>query len=155
MKQPVAARALCIFVLLQLFVACATRPAPGISGRWKAVNHYAATPEEIPLYQSYVFYPSPMDRTLKSMLARWAQDSKMTLTYQHPSDFSLYQPVAQIRTGSLQEAAAMLTSLYAAQHVSVTVRDNAIFVRRTDRPVVEPVAGNPASDPVSASVSAK
>jgi len=149
MKQPIAARTLCVFVLLQLLAACATRPAPGISGRWKAVNHYAATPEEIPLYQAYVFYPSPMDRTLKTMLARWAQDSKMTLTYQHPSDFSLYQPVAQIRTGNLQEAVARLTSLYAAQHVSVMVRDNAIVVRRTDLPVVEP-AGNPVNAPVSA-----
>ncbi len=150
MKQPIAARTLCILVLLQLLGACATRPAPGISGRWKAVNRYAATPEEIPLYQSYVFYPAPMDRTLKTMLTRWAQDSKMTLAYQHPSDFTLYEPVAQIRTGNLQEAAAMLTSLYAAQHVSVTIRDNAIIVRRTDGP-----AGAPAGDPGSASVSAK
>jgi hypothetical protein len=149
MKQPIAARALCVLVLSQMLFACATRPAPGISGRWKAVNHYAATPEEIPLYQTYVFYPSPMDRTLKAMLARWAQDSKMTLSYQHPSDFSLFEPVAQIRTSNLQEAAAMLTSLYAAQHVSVTVRDNAIVVRRTDRPVIEP-AGDPVSAPVSA-----
>lgn len=147
MKPSIAARALCVFVLLQLLGACATRPAPGISGHWKAVNHYAATPEEIPLYQAYVFYPAPIDRTLKTMLARWAQDSKMTLAYQHPSDFSLYEPVTQIRTGNLQEAAAMLTSLYAAQHVSVTVRDNAIVVERTDLPAIART-GDPVSTPV-------
>ena len=71
------------------------------------------------------------------MLTRWTHDSKMTLAYQHPSDFTLHEPVARIRTGDLQAATAMLTSLYAAQHVLVTVSNNAIVVRSTAPPVVE------------------
>ena len=140
MKQPSTARTFCILVPLLWLAACATHPAPGISGHWKAVNHYAMAPEEIPLYQAYVFYGSPMDRTLKTMLTRWAQDSKMTLAYQHPSDFSLYEPVSRIHTGNVQEAVAMLTAFYAAQHVLVTVSSNAIVVRQTDIPPTGPAA---------------
>jgi hypothetical protein len=130
MKQPFVVRVLCALAISSLTGACATTPAPGISGRWKPVNHYAATPQEIPLYQAYVFYPSPTDRTLKTMLARWAKDSKMALAYEHPSDFTLYEPVAQIRTGDLHEAAARISALYAAQHVLVTVDGDAIVVRQ-------------------------
>ncbi len=121
-----------ISVLLSLLVlaACATRPAPGISGRWKAVNHYSAAPQEIPLHQAYVFYPSPLDVTLKTMLTRWAHDSHMTLSYEHPSDFTLYGPVAQLRTVNLQAAVETLSTLYAKQQVVVTVDGNAIVVRR-------------------------
>jgi hypothetical protein len=132
MKQSFVVHILCVLAISSLPGACATTPAPGISGRWKPVNHYAATPQEIPLYQAYLFYPSPMDRTLKTMLARWAKDSKMTLAYAHPSDFTLYEPVAQIRTADLHEAVARLSALYAGQHVLVTVDGDAIVVRRND-----------------------
>ena len=132
MKQPFVVHVFCVLAISSLPGACATTPAPGISGRWTPVNHYAATPREIPLYQAYVFQPSPMDRTLKTMLARWAKDSKMTLAYAHPSDFTLYEPVAQIRTGDLHEAVARLSALYAAQHVLVTVDGDAIVVRQSD-----------------------
>jgi hypothetical protein len=119
-------------VLILLIVAlsgCATRPAPDFGGRWKTVNRYAASAEEIPLYQSYVFHASPMDGTLKSMLTRWANDSKMTLSYLHPSDFTLYGPVAQIQTNDLQTAVSQLNAAYAGQQVSVTASDNQIVVR--------------------------
>jgi hypothetical protein len=122
----------CWCVLLFLVIAlsgCATRPAPDFGGRWKTVNRYAASAEAIPLYQTYVFHASPMDGTLKNMLARWASDSKMTLSYLHPSDFTLYGPVAQIQTNDLQTAVSQLTAAYAGQRVSVTASDNQIVVR--------------------------
>lgn len=121
-----------MFVLLSLLMlaACATRPAPGISGRWKAVNHYAAMPQEIPLHQAYAFSPSPLDITLKTMLSRWAHDSRMTLSYEHPSDFTLYGAVGQLHTSNLQDAVVELSKLYAAQQVLVTTDGNVIAVRR-------------------------
>ena len=100
-----------------------------MKGRWKPVNRYAATAEEIPLYQSYVFHASPMDGTLKTMLTRWAKDSRMTLSYLHPSDFTVYGPVAQIQTNDLQRAVSELSAAYAAQQVSVTAAGNQIVVR--------------------------
>lgn len=127
-------------LMIAVLTGCATRPAPDIAGRWKAVNRYAEAPQEIPLYQSYVFYPSPMDGTLKNMLMRWAKDSGMSLSYQHPSDFTLHAPVTQLSTGSLHDAAALLTSIYTTQRVSVTVAGNQILVRAADSAVVEPAA---------------
>ncbi|MEO8001709.1 MAG: TcpQ domain-containing protein [Arenimonas sp.] len=109
--------------------ACATRPAPNLAGRWKPVNRYAVTPQEIPLYQSYVFFVSPLDGTLKSTLERWAKDSKMTLSYLHPSDFTLYAQVADIRTSNLQDALNQMSAAYATQHVVVMSEQNQIVVR--------------------------
>lgn len=85
------------------------------------------------MQQAYVFYPSPMDRTLKTMLTRWAQDSEMTLSYLHPADFTLHVPVTQVRTGNLQEAVSLLTKIYAEQQVLVTASGNEIVVRPTHR----------------------
>jgi len=115
--------------ILVLLIGCATRSAPDIKGRWKAVNHYAETTEAIPLYQAYVFYSSPMDGTLKGMLTRWAKDSRMTLSYLHPSDFTLYAPVAKIQTSNLEQAISLLNADYAAQHVSINVDNKQIVVR--------------------------
>ncbi|MFL6591400.1 MAG: hypothetical protein ACJ8GK_01665 [Luteimonas sp.] len=109
--------------------ACATRPAPGISGHWTAVNRYAAKPQEIPLSPAREFYASPLDRTLKSLLARWARDVQMSLDYHHRSDFTLYEPVSRIRTSDLQDAVARLAALYATQLVAIDVEGNAIVVR--------------------------
>lgn len=114
-------------VALVGLTACATT-APEYGGRWKPVNRYAELPQEIPLYEAYAFYPSPMDGTLKSMLERWARDSKMTLSYLHLSDFTLHSAVAGIHTNSLQEAVSQLTTAFAQQGVSITAEGNQIVV---------------------------
>lgn len=109
---------------------CATQPAPEFKGRWRAVNRFAESPQEIPLYQSYVFYASPLDATLKNMLARWAADSKMQLAYELSMDYTLYAPVADIRTADLQVAASRLSTIYAGQGVAVAVEGDRIVVRQ-------------------------
>lgn len=129
--KPTAFRLFALLLLALAVAACGPRPAPDISGRWKAVNRYAEQTEEIPLAKTYVFQAAPMDRTLKTMLERWARDSKMTLDYQHTSDFTLHAPVADLRSTSLPQAAAQLTSIYAPQQVSVTSDGTRIVVRRT------------------------
>jgi toxin co-regulated pilus biosynthesis protein Q len=134
-------------VLLAATAGCATKPAPEYGGRWKAVNRYAEEPREIPLYEAYVFYPSPMDGTLKAMLTRWARDSKMTLSYLHSSDFTLHSAVAQIHTNDLKEAVSQLTSAYAAQGVSVTTEGNQIVVRNA---TTATAAAAPADDKAAA-----
>lgn len=123
-----------IFIVMMISISgCAARSAPDFKGRWTAVNRFSETTEAIPLHQAYVFYPSPMDRTLKTMLTRWTQDSKMTLSYQHPADFTLHAPVTQIRTSNLQEAVSLLTKIYAEQQVAVTASENEILVRFRDQ----------------------
>ncbi|RYZ69673.1 MAG: hypothetical protein EOP91_15075 [Lysobacteraceae bacterium] len=103
-------------------------------GAGRAVNRYAETAQEIPLQQAYSFRASPMDGTLRNMLSRWAKDSKLSLSYLHPSDFTLYAPVARIDTYDLQQAAAQLTAAYAAQRVQVTHSGNQIIVSLADVP---------------------
>lgn len=116
-----------------LLAACATPEAPGIGGRWRPVNQFAETPRAIPLQQAYVYQASPADGTLKTMLGRWAKDSRLTLSYLHPNDYTLHAPVAQIRTSSLEEAAAALSSAYAAHGVKVAVDRPRIVVSQALR----------------------
>lgn len=109
--------------------ACATRAAPNFRGPWQPLNQFAETPREIPLHQAYVYAPLPLDRTLKSMLTRWARDSRMALSYLHGSDYTLYQPVAHIRTSNLQVALEQLNQAYALQGVAISADDTRITVR--------------------------
>jgi len=114
---------------------CGTPPAKNFAGPWKPVNHFQSTPTEIPLNPAYVFYASPMDETLKTMLARWARDSGRELSYQLGFDVTLYQPVSGIRTTDIDDAVARLNSIYATQGVSVSANARRIEVR-------SPAAGN-------------
>lgn len=102
--------------------------AAGCATRWKPVNGFAEQPSELPLQQAYVFQASPVDRTLKAMLVRWAADSGMTLEYRHPSDFTLHRPVADIRTTRLRDALARLESAYGSR-ISLESGHDAIVVR--------------------------
>lgn len=115
-------------VATMLLCACATPDAPDIGGRWRPVNRFAETPQVIPLQQAYVYQASPADVTLKAMLARWAKDSRVDLSYQHPNDFTLHEPVARIRTTSLEQAAAALSSAYASYGVYVAAERTRIVV---------------------------
>jgi hypothetical protein len=121
-----------MIVSMLALTACATHPAPGVAGRWKPVNRFDTAPQEIPLYKSYIFYVSPLDGTLKNTLTRWAKDSKMSLSYLHPSDFTLHTQVANIRTSNLQDALSQLSTAYAAQQVTVVAEQNQIVVRITE-----------------------
>jgi hypothetical protein len=131
----------CTFFMLLAAAGCATQPAPEFGGRWRAVNRFDESPQEIPLYQAYEFYAAPLDGTLKNMLTRWAQDSRMTLSYSAPTDYTLHAPVAAIRTRDLSEAVALLNSAYAWQSVAVSVEDNKIVVRQTR--TVEAITAKP------------
>jgi len=132
MKQPLKASVACVVVLVT--AACASRPAPDISGRWMPVNHFDSRAREIPLYPAYEFYAVPLDRTVKTMLGRWARDSKMALDYQPGSDFTLYEPVSRIRTTDLRQALAQLSSLYVADQLDAALVGNTIVVRHSASP---------------------
>lgn len=135
-------RAAVALLLAALASACATPHATEIGGRWQPVNRYAEAPQAIPLQQSYVYQASPADGTLKSMLGRWARDARVVLSYEHPNDYTLHGAVAGIRTSSLEQAAAALSSAYAGQGVDVQVLErNTIVVRQRIAGGDVPVAG--------------
>ncbi|WP_367381359.1 hypothetical protein [Stenotrophomonas cyclobalanopsidis] len=111
-----------------LLAGCVTPPAPEPRGKWRPVNRLSDVTHAIPLQQSHVYQSSPVDSTLKGLLTRWAKDSGMTLSYLHPNDYTLYLPVGDIRTTSIVEAAAALSSAYASQGVVVSVEQSRIIV---------------------------
>jgi hypothetical protein len=123
-------RILGILLPTLLLVGCGTPPAKDFGGRWKPVNHFQATTTEIPLSQPYTYYASPMDETLRTMLVRWTTDTGMTLAYRLPSDYTLFAPVSKVRTANVREAAKELSSIYAAQGVSLTVVGDRLQVDR-------------------------
>lgn len=131
MKYPISivSKFLLGAALAVVLSSCATRPAPDFGGRWKNINRFAEETQAIPLQEAYLFYASPMDGTLKTMLERWSRDTDMNLVYRHPMDYTLYSAVAEIRTPSLQEAVSQLNAAYASQQVSIAVSGDQIVVR--------------------------
>lgn len=111
-----------------LLAGCATPKATEPRGKWMPVNRMAEAPQAIPLHSSYLYQSAPVDGTLKGMLTRWAKDSGLSLSYQHPNDYTLYGPVAKIHTVSIAEAVAALSAAYAAQGVLVVVERSQIVV---------------------------
>lgn len=120
--------AVVVVLMTVLLAGCVTPPAPEPRGKWRPVNRLSDVTHAIPLQQSHVYQSSPVDSTLKGLLTRWAKDSGMTLSYLHPNDYTLYLPVGDIRTTSIVEAAAALSSAYASQGVVVSVEQSRIIV---------------------------
>lgn len=127
--------------LVVALVACSTNPAPAFKGRWQPVNRFPVTTQAIPIDPPYVFYASPMDGTIRQMLARWARDAGMALAYQHTADFTLHADAARIRTGNVPEALALLESAYAVQRLEIAVEDGRIVVRPMGDVVARSISG--------------
>jgi hypothetical protein len=125
---PKSLRTGAMLLAIAALAACSTPPAKDFSGSWKPVNRFQNAPTEIPLHPAYVFYASPMDETLKTMLTRWARDSGRELSYRIPFDVTLYQPVAGIRTSDIDDAVAQLNTIYAAQGVLIAANPRRIEV---------------------------
>jgi hypothetical protein len=115
-----------------VLAGCGTPPAKDFGGPWKPVNRYQTAPAAIPLNQAYVFFATPMDGTLKSMLARWAKDAGMTLSYRLPYDYTLYTPVSGIHTTDIKAAAAQLDAIYSSEQLHVATGNGQIVVEHVD-----------------------
>jgi hypothetical protein len=108
--------------------ACAGREPRDFGGRWTPANQYATHTEAIPLHGAYVFQASPMDGTLRTLLARWARDSGSDLDYRHSSDFTLHEPVRTVRAHGLGEAVAQLGLAFSAHGVVMRVEGRRLVV---------------------------
>lgn len=117
---------LLLVVLLPVLAGCGTTPAREYGGRWKPVNRFAEQPQEIPLYTAYVFQASPLDRTLRTMLQRWAADNGLRLDYRLQSDYTLHRQAASVQATDLAQAAQALSLAYQQQGVQVRVQDGVV-----------------------------
>ncbi|MET3652058.1 hypothetical protein [Dyella japonica] len=139
-----ATKTLVIASTVLLLAGCATPPAKDYSGKWKPVNRYQQAPTAIPLNGEYVYYATPMDGTLRTMLRRWAKDSGMQFSYQLQADYTLSQPIASIRTTDVHRALAEVNTVYGPQGVQVYARGNEITAKPASASKVSP---NPVAAP--------
>lgn len=113
--------------------ACAGgREARDFSGPWEPLNRYAISSEAIPLDRPQVFQATPMDGTLRHLLARWARDGGRRLDYRHPFDFTLHEPVRSVHAWSLPEAVAQLDRAFDAEGVVIALEEDRLVVRPGD-----------------------
>lgn len=130
---------------------CASPQARDFTGAWHPVNRYAVASERIPLHPAYVFEASPLDATLKGMLARWASDASLRLDYRLPYDLTLHEPVAALHSADLAEAIRMLDALFADQQIAVTLGDGSLIAaaRARDSDAPQPEAPGAPAGPVA------
>jgi len=105
----------------QLLSACGTPSARDFGGSWKPVHRFPDKTSEIPLALPYTYSATPMDSTLKTMLARWASDNDMKLQYKLRSDFTLPKAASAIHTSELRDAASQLSAIYGPQGIAVSI----------------------------------
>lgn len=128
-RKPVSRfRAVAIVAALAGASGCAGHEARDFSGRWTPANQYAETPEAIPLAPATVFQASPMDGTLRAVLARWARDSEHELDYRHPYDYTLHAPVRDVHATDLGEALSQLATAYRTQGVVLVLEGRRLVV---------------------------
>lgn len=110
---------LLIFSVLAVSACNSTPPAKDFSGEWKSVNQLEDEIREFPLYRKYSFKVMPIDKTLKSLLARWAEDSRRSVDYRSCYDYSLPKQAENIDSSSLSEAIMELNQLYAEKDIMI------------------------------------
>lgn len=119
--------------------ACGTTPAPEFNGKWQPVNRFAQQTQAIPLHAAYTYYATPLDATLKGLLTRWSTDTRVGLSYQIGSDYTLHAPVSHIRAASPGDAVAELDRIYAGQGIEINFDGRSFVVRaRPTEPESEP-----------------
>jgi len=113
--------------------ACASqREARDFSGPWVPLNRYAAHSEAIPIDPPQVFQATPMDGTLRQLLARWARAAGRRLDYRHPFDHTLHEPVRGVHARTLDEAVHQLGTAFDGQGVVIVLEDDRLVVRGRD-----------------------
>ncbi|WP_168198990.1 hypothetical protein [Luteimonas granuli] len=126
-------RRACIAALVVIpLAACAGPGVRDFGGRWLPANAYAATTRAVPLHEGHVFQATPMDGTLRNLLARWAGDSGSELDYRHPFDFTLHAPVAEVHARVLADAVAQLGAAFAPQGVVMRMEGSRLVVAAAD-----------------------
>lgn len=115
--------------------ACSSGP-PDFAGRWQPLNRYAAAPQPLPLAVAPAFRATPVDRTLRTLLARWASSAGLRLDYALPDDYLLHVAMAGVGAADLATALRQVESAFAAQGVALQAGDGRLQARARAVPVV-------------------
>ena len=105
-------------VLCALLSSCvASRPAKSAFGAWQPVHQFPSSPTAVPLAPVVSYRVTPMDASLRHLLARWAFVAGKQLQYSLPMDWQVHRDAAVVEAATLDDALARLTTAYAAQHL--------------------------------------
>ena len=86
-------------------------------GLWQPVHQFPIAPSSVPLSPVVVYRVTPMDMTLRNLLARWAFVGGKQLRYSLPVDWQVHRDASLVEAASLEDALARLSSAYASQHL--------------------------------------
>lgn len=116
-----------LLVLCALLASCASsRPLEAGMSPWRPVHAFPDVPSAVPLQPVVKFTVTPLDATLRQLLARWAFEGGRRMVFALPMDWEVPAAAAQIRAATLEEGLASLTAAYAAQHLVFKVADGAV-----------------------------
>ena len=85
---------------------------------------------EIPLIKPHFYQVNQLDTTVKGLLERWGEEAKVSVIYDHSSDFTLYKKVKNIRNVDLQAALSELTELYSDKNMTFYLQNNVIMAHK-------------------------
>ena len=115
---------------LMLMSGCTSRSAPDFPKSWQPMNQLSDQITEIPLIKPHFYEITRLDSTVKGLLERWGEAAKMPVIYDHPSDFTLYKKVQNIRAVELRVALDELTNLYSDKEMVFYIQNGVIMAHR-------------------------
>ncbi|MGY5236116.1 MULTISPECIES: hypothetical protein [unclassified Neisseria] len=115
---------------LMLMSGCTSHSAPDFPKSWQPMNQLSDQITEIPLIKPHFYEITRLDSTVKGLLERWGETAKMPVIYDHPSDFTLYKKVQNIRTVELRVALDELTNLYSDKEMVFYIQNGVIMAHR-------------------------
>lgn len=97
-----------------------------VAGNWRPVNVLDAAPRAIEQAPEVQFIATPIDRSLRSLLTRWAREGNLALEFKIDTDYSLSAKAASIRAGSIHAALEALNQAYADSGVQIGLSSGVI-----------------------------
>lgn len=113
---------------LALLGGCALLGRSPFGGAWAPLNRYPPEAARLPLDARYVYFTTPVDGSLRALLARWAGDTGRSLRYTAGFDLTLHRAAATLRETDIQAAITRLNSLYAGRGIAIAAGEEVITV---------------------------
>ena len=93
---------------------------------WAPVHQYPEAPGAIDLTPVVKYRVTPLDGSLKNLLARWAFLAGKRLQYEPGTDWQVHRDAARVESASLDDALKQLATAYSIQGVELSVREGVL-----------------------------
>src|SRR5690606_17936619 len=115
-------------LLALLLTACASTSS-GLS-QWQPVHRFPPQTQAISITPIIEYRVTPLDGTLRLLLARWAYLSGKSLDYRLSSDWALHQSISEVHAVSLEQALSSLSAGYAQQKLQIRLDGQKIIAEQ-------------------------